>query len=647
MTSLRFLLAAFTALFAAVPLHAQSFDLPGLKPKKTKVTASLISEVTSAAPGQPFRVLVKLEHVPGAHTYGKVLAPEIIGKPTQLIWTLPDGWKMNELPWPAVHPFKSVDGSDSEGYEGTVHLPAQLTPPASAATGTKADLIVKVDALVCDDKTCTPFKQEVPFTVTLAAAAAKDPAQAALFPTDTSASASPPPGDQQKAPSGNAATPAAPSPSPVPAPAEKKAPEPVPSAPAATPAAVAPAVPRSFAFIMFSAFLGGLILNIMPCVFPVLGIKVVSVVQQAGNDRRQVVLHGLVYTLGILLSFWALGALVVALGKSWGFQLQSAGFTYSLAAFFLIFGMNMAGVFEIGASAVGVGSGLQAKHGLGGSFFSGLLATVVATPCSAPFLATALGATVKLPAPQAMLLFTLIGLGLAAPFLLLSAFPSLVSALPRPGAWMESFKQGMSFMLFGTVLFMLWVLTGMVDSGLPLLFLMLSLALIGLGCWIYGRWSLPHKPARTRTIAVALALVAVGGGLWLGWPPKKQKAHAAGATFEHGLEWQPWSESKVHELTAAAKPVYIDFTAKWCFTCQVNKHVYSDPQVQELFKSKGIEAVKADYTNEDPAIQAAFTALGRGAIPVNALYIPGQKDPLILPEILTVENVSEALRKIR
>ncbi len=603
MTSFR-LLAALAVFCAAIPLQAQSISLPGLEEApKQKVTASVISEVTTAAPGQPFRVLVKLEHVAGAHTYGKKLPPEIIGKPTKLIWTLPEGWQMEELPWPAVHPFKGVDGSPSEGYEGTVHLPALLTPPASATAGSKAEITAKVDGLVCDDKTCTPFKQEVTFAISVAETMVKDTAQAALFPND------------------------------MPAAAQKKTtlsgegPEP------------------TFLFLMFSAFLGGLILNIMPCVFPVLGIKVVGVVQQAGGDRKQVVLHGLVYTLGILLSFWALGGLVIALGKGWGFQLQSAGFTYGLAIFFLIFGLNMAGVFEIGASAVGVGSKLQMKHGLSGSFFSGLLATLVSTPCSAPFLGTALGFAVKLPAPQAMLLFTLIGLGLASPFLLLSAFPSLVSVLPRPGAWMESFKQGMSFLLFGTVCYMLWVLTAMVE-GFPLLWLLLSLALVALGCWIYGRWSLPHKPARTRTIAVVVALATVGGGLLLGWPQKQEKKHAGGPVIENGLTWEPWSAAKVQELVAAGKPVYIDFTAKWCLTCQVNKRVYPEPQIQELFKKHGIVAVKADYTHEDEPIKEAFTALGRGAVPVNALYIPGQKDPLVLPELLTVGNLSEALEKI-
>ena len=183
-------------------------------------------------------------------------------------------------------------------------------------------------------------------------------------------------------------------------------------------------------------------------------------------------------------------------------------------------------------------------------------------------------------------------------------------------------------------------------EGFPLLWLLLSLALIALGCWIYGRWALPHKPARTRFVAVTLALLVVAGGIAFGWPPKQEKKVVGAPALEHGLLWEPWSEAKVQELVAAGKPVYIDFTAKWCLTCQVNKRVYPDPKLQELFKSKGVVTIKADYTSEDPAIKAAFEALGRGAIPVNALYIPGQQQPVVLPSLLTVENVSEALQQI-
>jgi thiol:disulfide interchange protein len=405
-------------------------------------------------------------------------------------------------------------------------------------------------------------------------------------------------------------------------------------------------VKRSFFGYLVFAFIGGLILNIMPCVFPVLGIKIMSVVQQAGEDKKQVLLHGLAYTFGILLCFWALGGLVIALGKTWGFQLQSPGFVYGLCAFFLIFGLNMAGLFEIGASAIGVGANLQSQHGLSGSFFSGLLATVVATPCSAPFLGSALGYTVTLPALQAMLMFTMIGIGLASPFLVLSLVPSLVSALPRPGAWMESFKQAMSFLLFGTVAFLAWVLTGMIE-GQPMLFLLFSLVIIALGCWIYGRWSLPHKPARTRLIAVILTLGCLIGGLTFGWPKVGKGAASEASHVEGGLTWEAWSPEKAEQLRAEGKAVYIDYTAKWCFTCQVNKRVYKDAALQKLITDKKIVLLKADWTNEDPRITKALSDLGKAAVPVNVLYLPGKPEPVILPELLSVENVSSAMGQIK
>ncbi|MEQ1752005.1 MAG: protein-disulfide reductase DsbD domain-containing protein, partial [Prosthecobacter sp.] len=399
---------------------------------QAKVTASIVSDVKLAAPGQSFRVAVKLVHQEHWHTYGKVLPTDVIGKPTRLKWTLPEGWTIEELPWPDTHEVESTDGTKSQGYDGTVYLPVKITPAGKA--GDAVEIAVKVDALVCDPSNCMPAKPEAKLTITLAEKAEVDPANASVF------------GQAEAKP-------------------ETK--------PAAT--AEKPAV-RSFAGYLLFAFIGGLILNVMPCVFPVLGIKVLSVVQQAGEDKKQVLYHGLAYTFGVLVCFWALGALVITLGKAWGFQLQSPGFVFGLCAFFLIFSLSMAGVFEIGASAVGVGQNLQAKHGFSGSFFSGLLAVVVATPCSAPFLGPALGYTVTLPAFQALVMFSMIGLGLASPFLVLAIMPKLVSALPRPGAWMESFKQGLSFLLFGTVAFLLWVLTGMVE-GQPLLFLMLGLVL--------------------------------------------------------------------------------------------------------------------------------------------------------------------------
>ena len=294
----------------------------------------------------------------------------------------------------------------------------------------------------------------------------------------------------------------------------------------------------------------------------------------------------------------------------------------------------MAGLFEIGTSAVGVGAELQAKQGMAGSFFSGLLATIVATPCSAPFLGAALGVTLSLPPVQAMLIFSFVALGLAFPFLLLSFLPKLVSSLPRPGAWMESFKQGMSFLLFGTVAFLAWVLTGLIES-LDMLVLLFGLVVVAIGCWIYGRWNSPLKSAKTRATATVISLLTIASGITMGWPGQ-----------ETGLEWGTWSEAKVQDLRDSDKPVYIDFTAKWCATCQINKRVYNNERLQALFNGKGVEPLIADWTNEGPEIQKAINDLGRAAIPVNVLYIPGQEEPVILPELLTVENVSKALNQI-
>lgn len=559
------------------------------------VTASLVSEVKSAAPGQPFRAAIKLVHQEHWHTYGKVLPPDVIGKPTKLKWTLPEGWNVEELPWPAVKEVDSTDGKKSQGYEGTVHLPVKITP--AGKTGDAVEISVIVDALACNPENCMPVKPAAKLALTLADKAEIDPANSALFAQETAA------------------------------------------------APVVKTVERSFAGYLLFAFIGGLILNVMPCVFPVLGIKVLSVVQQAGENKKQVLFHGLAYTFGVLVCFWALGALVITLGKGWGFQLQDPGFVFILSSFFLIFALSMAGVFEIGTSVIGVGQNLQSQHGLGGSFFSGLLAVVVATPCSAPFLGSALGYAVTLSMTNALLMFTMLGVGLASPFLLLAAFPSFVSMLPRPGAWMESFKQGLSFLLFGTAVFEIWVLSGMVE-GQPLLFVMLSLVVIAFGCWVYGRWNLPHKSSRTRMIALVISLVCLAGGIVLGWPEKNDQSVKQTPVVESGLTWEVWSPEKVSELVTSQTPVYIDYTAKWCVTCQVNKRVYKNDALKKLIAEKKVVLLKADWTNEDPRITKALSDLGKAAVPVNALYLPGKPEPLVLPELLTVDNVSAALSQI-
>ncbi|RYD42587.1 MAG: DUF255 domain-containing protein, partial [Verrucomicrobiaceae bacterium] len=297
-----------------------------------------------------------------------------------------------------------------------------------------------------------------------------------------------------------------------------------------------------------------------------------------------------------------------------------------------VLALNMFGVFELGTSATSVGGSLQSKQGLGGSFFSGVLATVVATPCSAPFLGVAIGAAIALPAFQFFAAFAAMAIGLSLPYLVLSVFPSLINLLPRPGAWMESFKQAMSFFLFATAGYLLWVYAGQIglDNLLGPIF---GLSVIAVAAWIYGRWNLPHRTTTTRRIATALAVLFAVGGFMMAKPPQKS-----------ALVWETWSQDRVDALLAEGKPVYIDFTAQWCATCQVNKKTAYTKEVISLMQEKGVVALKADKTSPSPEIDAKLQELGRSAIPVNVLLVP-EKKPVITPELLTAGYLSDLFVK--
>ena len=406
---------------------------------------------------------------------------------------------------------------------------------------------------------------------------------------------------------------------------------------------------------LFLALLGGLVLNLMPCVFPVLGIKIMGFVNQSGSDKAKVVQHGLVFTAGVLVSFWALAGLLLALraGGSqlgWGFQLQSPAFVFGMAAFLLIFALNLSGLFEVGLSATGAGASLQSKEGLGGSFFTGMLATLVATPCSAPFLAPALGAALALSATESLLVFTAIAVGLAMPYLLLSIFPAAIKMLPRPGAWMETFKQFMAFPLYATVGWLLWVLAGQTaHDDYALLWIGFAFVLIAMAAWAYGRFGQAFgKPARQafgRIFAAAL-LVA---GMWLGWPKEASAAPALDANGQatYQVVWEKWSPEAVAAAQAAGKFVYVDFTARWCATCQTNKAaVFASDDVLREFGKKNVVLLKADWTNRDASITRELAKWNRSAVPFNLIYAPGKTEPLVLPELLTPGIVLEKLAEI-
>jgi thiol:disulfide interchange protein/DsbC/DsbD-like thiol-disulfide interchange protein len=419
--------------------------------------------------------------------------------------------------------------------------------------------------------------------------------------------------------------------------------------PAVGPAAP-PAAPVSLISTLFLALVGGLILNLMPCVFPVLGIKILGFVNQAGQDKKKVILHGLVFALGVLLSFWTLAAVLAVLRAGgdqlgWGFQLQSPLFVFGLAAVMLIFAMNMSGVFEFGLSATGVGSDLQSKSGFAGSFFTGVLATVVATPCSAPFLAPALGAALTLSTIESFAVFTAIAVGLAGPYLLLSIFPAAVKILPRPGAWMETFKQFMAFPLYATVAYLAWVLAGQTTENGSLMALF-GLVLIALGVWFYGRYNLPGtKPGKVRFGTVTGALV-LALGVWTGWPEDTEaKIAAAQAAGAPEVVWEKWSPAAVEKLRAEGRIIYVDFTARWCATCQTNKKiVFTSDTVLREFAAKKIVTLRADWTNKDPAITAELAKYQRSAVPFNVIWKPGKPEPRLLPELLTPGIVLDAIK---
>jgi thiol:disulfide interchange protein len=386
------------------------------------------------------------------------------------------------------------------------------------------------------------------------------------------------------------------------------------------------------------ALLGGIILNLMPCVFPVLFLKGLALVQSSGEERKRMRGHGLVYTLGILVSFWVIVAVLLVLragGKQagWGFQLQSPAFIAVLAAFLFFFALSLAGQFDLGLSLTSAGGDLARKEGYAGSFFTGVLATIVATPCTAPLMGAAIGFALAQPAGITFAVFTALGLGLALPYLLLTLQPAWTRILPRPGAWMEVLKQLTAVPLFATVIWLTWVYgrlfttdTGQgADHIARLLFCFLVLAIAG---WALGRW-----PARRGATIAAVLLCAAALAVPLTSAAKDK------------LTWLPYSDAAFQQARTAGRPVFIDYTAAWCLSCQVNeKVVLRSADVEHALESHHFVLIRADWTQYDPAITAQLKAVNRSGVPTYVVYAadPGAK-PDVLPELLTRSLVLDAI----
>jgi thiol:disulfide interchange protein len=407
---------------------------------------------------------------------------------------------------------------------------------------------------------------------------------------------------------------------------------------------------HSLIVLMLLAALGGLILNLMPCVFPVLSIKAISVVEQAKKHPGIVRIKGLVFAAGVISSMLALAAVLLGLRAGgeeigWGFQLQSPLFVTLLIYLLLAVGLNLSGVFEFGGGLAGVGDGLTHGDGYRASFFTGLLTTLVATPCTAPFMAPALGAALTQPAINALCIFAALGIGLSLPFVLLSFAPWMRRVLPKPGAWMDTLKQVFAFPIYASAAWLLWVLSHETSSfGLGAA--LAGTVLIGLAAWAYQKSNSSSgggKVAVLTTAAVALLLAIV---LPVRFADVAAASSGDSAAVKHGDdEWQPYSAARVAELNAAGRPLLVNFTASWCLTCLVNeRNAFSDSAVQDIFRDKKVTLMKGDWTNRDPAITHALAAFGRAGVPLYVVYNarPGSTEPLVLPQLLTASVVQSA-----
>jgi thiol:disulfide interchange protein DsbD len=401
------------------------------------------------------------------------------------------------------------------------------------------------------------------------------------------------------------------------------------------------------------AVLGGIILNLMPCVFPVLSMKAMALIRHAEKDRHTVRRHGVAYALGVLTCFAVLAGLLIVLkaggeAVGWGFQLQSPVFVAAMAYLFFLLGLNLSGVFQFGGGIMGLCGRVATPEGYGGSYLTGVLAAVVSTPCTAPFMGAALGYALTQSPPISMGIFLALGFGFALPYLLLTFVPPLVRLLPRPGVWMERTRQFMAFPLYASVAWLIWVL-GIQTGPDGVLAALAGLILIAFGLWLLnvtrGSGTRSRLVGRIGTAAAIIVALAVIAGLDI----DSQPSASATASDESadGPEFESFSAGRLAELRGAGKPVFVNMTAAWCITCLVNERVaLSSEAVAEQFKSLGITYLKGDWTNGDPQITALLESFGRSGVPLYVLYGPGNAEPVLLPQLLTESLVLDALHDI-
>jgi thiol:disulfide interchange protein len=402
------------------------------------------------------------------------------------------------------------------------------------------------------------------------------------------------------------------------------------------------------------ALIGGLILNLMPCVFPVLGLKILGFANHSAATSEARLRAALLFSVGVVASFWALALLMVILQSAgqavgWGFQLQSPWFVVAMAWLFALIGLNLTGVFEVGLSLTRTTMAAGKQSALS-EIGSGALAVLVATPCTAPFMGAALGATLGQNLAVQFAVFTMLGLGMALPYVLLTLVPAAAKILPHPGAWMQTLKHFLAFPMFATVAWLVWVFGQQLDID-AVLSLLLSLIAIGFAAWIYGQWQ--HLALRNGVVSAKAifllfaALLAAASALALVANAARDSVSTTTASASKSIGWEVWSPQRVDELLAQGKPVFVDFTAAWCVSCQVNKKaVLEGDTVKKFFAEQKIVVLRADWTKRDADITKELARYKRSGVPMYQVWLPtaGQKSAILLPELLTSDIVTSAFK---
>ena len=692
-------LIAWCLIFGIAP-HAFSQSYQG----KQLVRTELLADTNAIVPGKPFTVGLLLRMAPGWHTYWKFSGDA--GLPTELKWKLPPGWKIGEVQWPI--PLKTIDPGDIQtyGYVDEVLLTQEVTPPPKIENST-IKLVADASWLVCE-KICIPGSATL--DLELPVSASSQPANTELFaryrrllpqnwpgPNVATAEWGRVGSDLRlKITSATLANYPAVDFFPLPDEGtvvghptvesrnknETVLRIPIESAgknlssiagvvvfsqkpngedraawqitTASIASTVRPVPARGVLTFLLFGFIGGMILNLMPCVLPVISLKIFGFIQQAGQSRQKILRSGIAFTLGIFVWFIALALLLIALKTAgrdvtWGgFQFTNPYFVLVLSVIVLVFALNLFGVFEISLPqrfSRGLLSTSERKDELG-SFFQGVFATVLATPCTAPFLGTALGFAFSQSAAIILAMFIAIAAGMSAPYLLLSAQPAWLRFLPRPGAWMLHVKQFMGFLLLATLLFLLYVLGA--QRGLEgAIWASCFLLMTSVACWMKGVFVVPTASAAKRSLVLVLMLVLMlaSGIYFIG--DKFHSANVASAGSQLRGDWQAFTPQRLQAELEQGHTVFVDFTAAWCLTCKFNEaSVLESQDVREAFQRRGIVKMKADWTNGDPVITKLLQQFGRPGVPLYVLYPGKNEEPIVFPELLTKGMVLEKLETV-